>query len=107
MKRAISVKTVLPPYGLVTISGEVARDRDFDPITEGCTASPFAVYDLKVIESPLHNRNDITNDLDDYEAKKCTEVLIEKFIDDEQSYQDTLVDEAIERGREYKHLAYA
>lgn len=106
-KRFISTTTVLDPYGLVRVSGEVARDRDYDPITEGCTGSPFDVSSLKVIESPLHNRNDVTAELDIFQIEKCYEVLIEKYIDEEQAYKDTLIDEMIERGREYARNAYA
>lgn len=106
-KRFISTTTVLPPYGLVRISGEVARDKDYDPITEGCTGSPFDVYNLKVIESPLHNCADVTAELDSFQIEKCTGVLIEKFLDDEGFETDRLIDEAIESGRQYRHLAYA
>ena len=45
--------------------------------------------------------------LEDYEIEICQEALFEKFAEDDQSYNDTLIDEMIERGRQYKHLAYA
>ncbi len=119
MKRFISTKTVLPPYGLVTISGEVSRIRDADAETEGIMYSPFDVSDLSVrtdteilqgwmmIQFQGSERKAYRCALENPEIEKCYEVLIEKYIDEEQAYKDTLIDEMIERGREYARNAYA
>ena len=105
-KRTVSTQTILEPYGLVRISGVVARnpyhtfeERQFEP--------QFEVSDLRVItaEEVLHSPT--CCGFEQWEVEKCEEVLIEKFIEDEGAYQDTLIDEAVERGKEYKHLAYA
>ena len=103
-KRFISTTTVLDPYGLVRISGEVARDRDYDPITEGCTGSPFDVSSLAVVDE---TGEDITISLNRMEIENMETVLIDLYCDEEQAYKDYLIDEMIERGREYARNAYA
>ena len=103
-KRFISTTTVLDPYGLVRVSGEVARDRDYDPITEGCTGSPFDVSSLAVVDE---TGEDITISLNRMEIENMETVLIDLYCDEEQAYKDYLIDEMIERGREYARNAYA
>ncbi len=113
--RSISTKTILDPYGLVRVSGEVSRnpfyaheERQFEPA--------FEVSDLHVFAEDgecLHGKRAteigrfLYCGLDDIEVEKCHEVLIEKFLEDEGFESDRLIDEAIESGRQYKHLAYA
>ena len=106
-KRTVSTQTTLEPYGLVRISGEVAKDKDFCPHTEGILGSPFDVQNLIVCEMGFAGWTDITDELDRLEIEKCEEVLIEKFLDDEQAYKDALIDEAIERTRSFARNAYA
>lgn len=103
MKRQVSTKTALEPYGLITISGEVERNRDFDGYQQEPYEPPFDVYSLIV----MCGRHEIVSEMDMCEIEKCKEVLIEKFIDDEQAYRDTLIDEAIERSRSFARNAYA
>lgn len=114
-KRTISTSTILEPYGLVRISGEAGRnpfynfeERQFEPEFE---ISGLRVVDAqgKVLQGriePAKGATYIHCGLDQYEVEKCEEVLIEKFLDDEQAYQDTLIDEAIQRGRELARHAY-
>ena len=118
-KRFISIQTILEPYGLVTISGEVTRSNSADAETEGLMYSPFDVSDLTVkteseilqgwttIEIKGTERRVYRCSLENYEIEICQETLFEKFAEDDQDYNNALIDEAIERGREYKHFAYA
>lgn len=101
---AISIRTTLSDYGLVTITGNVSRDKDFDPITEGCAGSPWHITGLRVADA---EGADLTDDLDNYETEQAEECLIERFQDEEISVLDRMVDEAIQRGQQYKHMAYA
>lgn len=114
MKRTISTTTILEPYGLVTISGQISRnpyhtfeERQFEP--------PFIVEQLKVTDETetIHGRT-VKDEvavtvcgLEQLEVELCEEILTEKYIEEEQVYKDTLIDEVIERGREYRHLAYS
>lgn len=108
MKRFISTSTILEPYGLVRISGEVEKNADFDGWQQEPGEQPFYVRNLKVIGlKGLSGTGNITDDLEPFEIQKCEEVLIEKFTDDEGSALDYMIDEAIERGREYARKAYA
>lgn len=102
-KRHISTKTVIEPFGLVTISGEVARNPDFDGYQQELGEPPFDIYNLTVTVSGIH----LDATLEDIGIDTLQDILIEKFIDDEQAYQDTLIDEAIERGKEFARNAYA
>lgn len=101
---AIATRTTLSEYGLVTITGNVMRDKDFDPITEGCTGSPWHITSLRVTDA---EGADITDDLDAYDTEKVEETLVDQFEEQEWYSTERLLDEAIERGREYKHRAYA
>lgn len=101
---AIATRTTLSDYGLVTITGNVSRDKEYDPITEGCTGSPWHITSLRVADA---DGADLTDDLDNYETEQAEECLIETFQDQEMSVLDRMVDEAIQRGIEYKHRAYA
>jgi len=101
---AIATRTTLSDYGLVTITGNVMRDRDFDPITEGCTGSPWHITGLRVADA---DGADITDDLDQYDTEKVEETLVDQFEEQEWYSKERMIDEAIERGREYKHRAYA
>lgn len=105
--RSISTKTILDPYGLVRVSGEVSRnpfytheERQFEPAFE---VSDLHVIDAEgeVLQSPTCCR------FEEWEVEKCHEVLIEKFLEDEGFESDRLINEAIESGQLYKHLAYA
>lgn len=102
--RTISIRTTLAERGLVIISGNVSRDRDYDPITEGCTGSPWCITGLLVTDA---DNEDITDDLDRYDTEKAEECLIDKYQEEEGFDADRLIDEAVQRGREYKHLAYS
>ncbi len=108
MKRFISTQTALEPYGLIRISGEVEKNPDFDGYQQEPGEAPFYVRNLKVIGlKGLSGTGNITDDLEPFEIEKCEEVLIEKFTDEEAGALDYLIDEAIERGREYARNAYA
>lgn len=123
MARFISTQTTLEPYGLVRISGEVAKNPDFDGYQQEPHEQPFYVRDLKVVTASGevlqgHDENAVSGrdgqpayvticGLEPFEIEKCEEVLIEKFTDEEASTLDYLIDEAIERGREYARNAYA
>lgn len=114
-KQHISTTTILEPYGLVRISGEVSRnpfytfeERQFEP--------PFGIRDLQVIAADgevLQGREQRGEKvfrvygLDDIEVQKAEEVLIEKFAENEGFESDRLINEAIESGRLYRHLAYS
>ena len=105
--RTVCTSTTLGPYGLVRISGEVRRnphhtfeERQFEPA--------FDVRGLQVVAEDgevLHGKKAaeigrfLYCGLDQIEVEKCEEILIEKFIDDEGSEQDFLLDEALERNR--------
>lgn len=102
-KRHIFTRTVLEPYGLVRISAQVERNEYYDGYQKEPYEPPFEVSSLRVIDS---DGDDITDELERIELEKVHEVLIEKFLDDEQAYQDTLIDEAIQRGRELARHAY-
>ena len=104
--RSISTKTTLEPYGLVRISGIVARnpyhsheERQFEPA--------FEVRELRVESADEVLHSPTYCDFEQWAVEACEEILIEKFLEDEGFEQDRLIDEAIERGKEYKHLAYA
>lgn len=105
-KRHVFTGTVLTDYGFVHITGDVARDKDYDPHTEGIAGSPFDVYNLKV-HAKDEDWKDIVDELEPFEIEKCYEVLIEKFLEDEGFERDRLIDEAIERTRSFRHLAYS
>jgi hypothetical protein len=102
--RTISIRTTLSKRGLVTINNKVNHDKHYDPITKRCTGSPWWIVSLLVTDT---DSNDITGDLDDYETEKAEECLIDKYQEEQGTALDRLVDEAIERGKEYKHRAYA
>lgn len=105
-KRAISTQTTLEPYGLVRISGVVARN-PYHTFEERQFESEFEVSDLRVMTADEVLHSPTCCQFEQWEVEKCEEVLVEKFIEDEQAYQDALIDEAVERGKAYKHLAYA
>lgn len=111
MKKHTTTTTIFAPYGLIRISGQVERDTQFDPITEGIAGSPFDIRNLKVHASPLHNPQDITDELKADELELIESVLIDKYLEEveaaEQDYKDRLIDEAIQAGREYAANAYA
>lgn len=113
-KRTVSTSTVLEPYGLVRIWGEVSRnphhtfeERQFEP--------KFDVRELHVIKADgeVLQGYDVRNQklfhvcsLDDCEVEKCEEILIEKFLEDEGFEQDARIDEMIESGKQYARRAY-
>lgn len=103
MKRFISTTTILGPYGLVRISGEVSRNPDHD----GYQQEPYEpLFDVDGIEVQIPGIH-LEMKLEDFDMEKIREVLIEKFLDDEGFEADRLIDEAIESGRQYRHFAYA
>jgi hypothetical protein len=103
--RHISTRTTLEPYGLVRISGTVARnpfytfeERQFEPL-----------YDIQNLRVEIKNEvlhSPTCCQFEQWEIEKCEEVLIEKFVENEGFEQDSLIDEMIERGRELAHRAY-
>ena len=113
--RTISTQTTLEPYGLVRITGTVARN-PFHTFEERQFEPAWIVNDLTVVGADGETiqgwtrqgeKNVYVCTLDQFEVDQCEEVLVDKYTDDELSVADRMVDEAIERGREYKHMAYA
>ena len=105
--RHVSTSTILEPYGLVRISGEVSRnpyhtfeERQFEPEFDVSGLRVIAA-DGEILQAPTCCQ------FEQWEIEKCREVLIEKFLDDEQAYKDALIDEAIERTRSFARNAYA
>lgn len=108
-----STQTTIEPFGLVTISGTVKRNGYY---TAGePDEPPYYIENLIVTADGETIQGWKTEDgkrrfvcsLEQWQIDNCEEVLIDKFIGDEKAYKDTLIDEAIERGKEYKHFAYA
>lgn len=122
MKKAfVYVRAELAPYGLVRIGGMIetnpfygTEDPQFEP--------PYFISDLSVIDADgevlqgrvqvhdwrTHNKiNVCVCGLDQIEAEKCEEYLIEKFLDEKAAYHDRLIDEAVESGRSMARYAYS
>lgn len=103
-KQFISTRIELQPYGLLRISAQVERDTDFDPHTEGLLGSPWCISSLHAIDA---DGDDYADELEPIELEQVENALIEKYLLNEQSHRDTLIDEAIKRGRSLAHRAYA
>ncbi len=103
-KQSISTLLHLQPYGLLRISADVERDNDFDPHTEGVLGSPWCISSLRVGDAEGF---DIADELEPIELEQVETALIEKYLLNEQSHRDALIDEAIERGRSLARYAYA
>lgn len=114
-RRNISTQTTLTDHGLVRLSGTIGRnphytfeDRQFEPawIVDGLTAIDADGNTIQGWEMQGERRVFICS-LEQCEVDQCEQVLIDKYLEDESSIADRMVDDAIQRGMEYKHRAYA
>ncbi|MCA0235434.1 MAG: hypothetical protein LCH81_03540 [Bacteroidetes bacterium] len=96
----VTVKTSLEGYGPITATATVSRN----PYMHEDGEPRWLVLNLTV-KNALGI--EITTDLEDYEQQQIEDELINEYCDQEAAYQDTLIDEAIERGRALAQNAYA
>lgn len=96
----VRIKTTLTGFGPITATGSVQLNPDRHEYGE----SKYLVLNLTV-KNALGI--EITTDLEDYEQEEIEDQLIQEYNEEAGRYQDGLIDEAIARGRELAHTAYA
>ena len=103
-KRHVSAQTVFGEYGAIRISATVYANPDFDGWQQNQDEPPHIVEGFKAIDRDGLN---ITDDLCPLETQVLEEALCEKYVEEKAADMDYLIEEQIERGRQFAPLAYA
>lgn len=100
------IKTTLEEHGLIWAAASISHNPDFDPMTEPGEPA-YNLDGFEIFKMENGKRIVITSHLNRWEREQIEDTLIEKFVEDRAETHDYLIDEAIQRGREYARNAYA